>query len=70
MAKDGTCNEAVGGEVIGLSLWLTSFGSTVVLTFGKEIATLDIVVVLNLLIQCSDTTIASFLSSIAPDVTT
>ena len=70
VVKDGTCARGVGGKVIGLLQWLTQFGSTLKLTSRKELATLEVSVVLNLLIQYSDTTIASCLTSIAPDVTT
>ena len=49
--------------------WLIYFGSTVVLTSRKKIGTLDIKVVLDLHIFCSDTTISNFLTSIGTDAT-
>ena len=55
--------------MVGLSKWLCCFGSTAAFTSRKEIRMLDVNFVLNLLIQCSDTSIASYLTSIILDVT-
>ena len=67
-AKDRTCVRGTGGKVIGLSYWLSHFGFTATLQSGKEIGMLNVNVVLNLFIQCSDTAIAGYLSSIMPYV--
>ena len=56
--------------MIGLSQWLQRFRSTVALTAGQDVTQLDVSIVSNLLIQCSDTTIASYLTSVMADIHT
>ena len=46
------------------------FWSTVALTAGRDVTQLDVSIVSNLLIQCSDTTIASYLTSVIADIHT
>ena len=45
-----------------------SFGSNIAPTARKGIETSDVNVVLNLFIQCNETIIRSYLTSILPDV--
>ena len=67
---DGTCIGGIGEELINLSQWLQRFWSTVALTAGQDVTQLDVSIVSNLLIQCSGTTIASYLTSVMADIHT
>ena len=70
VTRDGTCTGGIGEELIGLSQWLQRFRSTVVLTAGQDVTQLDVSIVSNLLIQCSDATIASYLTSLVANIHT
>ena len=70
VTRDGTCIGGIGEKLIGLSQWLQRFRSTVALTAGQDETQLDVSIVSNLLIQCSDTTIASYLTSVMADMHT
>ena len=70
VTRNGTCTGGIGEELIGLSQWLQRFRSTVALTAGQVVTQLDVSIVSNLLIQCSDMTIASYLTSVMADIHT
>ena len=68
--RDGTCIGGIVEELINLSQKLQRFRSTVALAAGQDVTQLDVSIVSILLIQCSDTTIATYLTSVMADIYT
>ena len=70
VTQDGICIGGIWEELIGLSQWLQIFWLTIALIAGQNVTQLDVSIVSNLLIQCSDMTIASYLTSVMADIHT